>query len=41
MSDSKLVSLKTKKTSLKDVNKSFPNSKKIYITGSRSDIKVL
>ena len=40
MSDSKLVSLKTKKTSLKDVNKSFPNSKKIYITGSRSDIKV-
>ena len=40
MSDPKLVSLKTKKTSLKDVNKSFPNSKKIYITGSRSDIKV-
>ena len=40
MSDSKLVSLKAKKTSLKDVNKSFPNSKKIYITGSRCDIKV-
>ncbi len=40
MSDSKLVSIKTKKTSLKDVNKSFPNSKKIYISGSRSDIRV-
>ena len=40
MSDSKLVSIKTKKTSLKDVNRSFPNSKKIYITGSRSDIRV-
>ena len=40
MSDSKLVSIKTKKTSLKDVNQSFPNSKKIYITGSRSDIRV-
>ena len=40
MSDSKLVSIKTKNPSLEDVNKSFPNSKKIYITGTRSDIKV-